>query len=1485
MQVPWSVTAFARAYLKAALKDRTYLERTWSATPAWRSHMITRLERLHPEWKFLGKPWLSWIWIDTGSPEVAQDVYKSALKCGCPIRHAASGYDRPTVVRLAVRRPYDFSVLYQALLRRACVSESFIQSTFGTSADVNPAVIEGVRLVHIDDLKPHEEVLKDRATKLQEYVRDLPVKILPAIIVDSQYDVVIDGHHRLELFKAAGMTIVPAVSVNYEHPDILVNPPGLRPDICKEQVISSAMKGSVGKGTRVAIQKSGHGMFETQRPTRRSQAVRSEKIPALVQNGDVLQVSGAGKKPAAVEVRDAIVSHGAFSSQMPAHVRELSPELLFTAMGDRAAGGWQLLAPCMAWSLLEYRRIVAFAIDDGLDFNALETAAGLQGMVLRGRLVDSVDSRFSGTPSQSSESEEKIQEASEPAAAPNQLREAQAVDTRSVQDTHLPASSPKLPRYGKGRKEKWGEVVKEVEPSDDCDMKIIKAGSSTVAKACHRAGDALVFDLRLQEVKRTAGYAYEMRRARSRERPTQHLHLSASDARNPGNMFRPRNPGWRFIEEQIQTVGDGAFVHWREPLSEGPFGTSKLRFSTPDNVDLKEISQLRAVVFPLSPRMGFVEFVHKPNKPQDTLPGVAYLWRASHVAAVSYASGSHHDEFNLDLPPGEVFEKRMPYAFAEFFGSFEETGAVLYPPPQCYKYYENKAMGVALTKLFQDANVQMPLTWVFRDLSDAVARQEEVQLPVVIKAVSLAEDSSLKTWYFTHVELQAETPSELMQAKPGIEALVQKKVQALREARVTYVDGRPFHGYWRIRQSLKSASAASTRGGYQDFNFPLSELAPFVASFANKTGIPVGGVDLIWQEKDPDLHKVSPTSDINPPSPPDWNEGYAEFKHTKGFRNAYIGIRQRRGFEGMPALWHGNGADEVALTPQAASALQQLRRSFFIRILAVPEDLAKDVTLLRTTEQRSHYVGKEALLLDILDTKGANALQERGVRVINLLERGWDQEVVAAAIAVIIVEADEPAYEHLYKPISLSLLMMFLPRASSAAHGCGTCSPLAPQGPAGIGKSLPTRLALAGRQPLLERAAAGVGFTLMTVLCRRSTKPRPAVHRFACTGTNLDALGTLHPVLAASVKRSLEDMPDADLLFIGPKEEIGGVKGNVGNDLRSLRQCEPDSYDLIVEVRSEEVLAAGWEARQNRFYPLGGHEFSLSNDFIINLASIAKVLRNGGKFWFLTCASGQDEVLPFSFLALPHLDWQTEVFPDTAGDVSAVCCTLNQDASADTLRKTPVVVAQECLTEMSRRRYFDALRPYLQSNDGGQIRLLDFGCGDGSLMSWAFDPQVLSEDGPRQITLVESNPELAQRARARLDSVDVVVVEDNAPWPFADGEFDVVVLAFVLHHVPVPDRTGLLAEAARVGREILVLEDLPDSAGTPSAQRLAWHVTQEHFRPFGQDPDDYMSGVLSDEKWRDFFGQAGLEVLEEAPIAQTLRYPVPHMLYRLRPAS
>lgn len=59
-------------------------------------------------------------------------------------------------------------------------------------------------------------------------------------------------------------------------------------------------------------------------------------------------------------------------------------------------------------------------------------------------------------------------------------------------------------------------------------------------------------------------------------------------------------------------------------------------------------------------------------------------------------------------------------------------------------------------------------------------------------------------------------------------------------------------------------------------------------------------------------------------------------------------------------------------------------------------------------------------------------------------------------------------------------------------------------------------------------------------------------------------------------------------------------------------------------------------------------------------------------------------------------------------------------------------------------------------------------------------------------------------------------------------------------------------------------------------------LRQEHFRPFGQDPDDYISGVLSKKRWTTCFGDAGLEVLDETLVASSLRYPVPHVLYILK---
>jgi len=243
IQVPWSVTAFARTYLKESLLDRDFLERTWANTPKWREFMATRLQRVYPTWKIMGQDWLSFLWIDTGDASVAEEVYQTALDCGCPVRHAAGGYNLPTFLRLAVRRPSDFAPLHQALLRLELQKKEKGKVHFGTYADVDPGAVAGVELVHIDDLKPHELILGDRAGKLQNYLEDLPVKHLPAIIVCSETHTVIDGHHRLQLFKSSGMSIVPAIMLNYAHEDILVNPPGSARPTTKEDVIRSAVKG------------------------------------------------------------------------------------------------------------------------------------------------------------------------------------------------------------------------------------------------------------------------------------------------------------------------------------------------------------------------------------------------------------------------------------------------------------------------------------------------------------------------------------------------------------------------------------------------------------------------------------------------------------------------------------------------------------------------------------------------------------------------------------------------------------------------------------------------------------------------------------------------------------------------------------------------------------------------------------------------------------------------------------------------------------------------------------------------------------------------------------------------------------------------------------------------------------------------------------------------------------------------------------------
>ena len=112
---------------------------------------------------------------------------------------------------------------------------------------------------------------------------------------------------------------------------------------------------------------------------------------------------------------------------------------------------------------------------------------------------------------------------------------------------------------------------------------------------------------------------------------------------------------------------------------------------------------------------------------------------------------------------------------------------------------------------------------------------------------------------------------------------------------------------------------------------------------------------------------------------------------------------------------------------------------------------------------------------------------------------------------------------------------------------------------------------------------------------------------------------------------------------------------------------------------------------------------------------------------------------------------------------------------------------------------------------GGGLSLLDYGCGAGDLM------RVLASLGARaSFTGCDvSSGMLAEAARrwpGGQEAAPTLVAQDGARTPFADGQFDVVTVSAVLHHVPLAERPAVYAELGRVlkpGGRLYVFEHNP----------------------------------------------------------------------------
>jgi len=96
----------------------------------------------------------------------------------------------------------------------------------------------------------------------------------------------------------------------------------------------------------------------------------------------------------------------------------------------------------------------------------------------------------------------------------------------------------------------------------------------------------------------------------------------------------------------------------------------------------------------------------------------------------------------------------------------------------------------------------------------------------------------------------------------------------------------------------------------------------------------------------------------------------------------------------------------------------------------------------------------------------------------------------------------------------------------------------------------------------------------------------------------------------------------------------------------------------------------------------------------------------------------------------------------------------------------------------------------------GGVRVLDVACGTGFLVA-------VAESRDAEAIGVDISPDMVRFACSRHPHLRFEVADAGA-LPFGDGTFDAGVAAFLLHHVPDPER--VVGELARVARRVVLAQ-------------------------------------------------------------------------------
>ena len=143
-------------------------------------------------------------------------------------------------------------------------------------------------------------------------------------------------------------------------------------------------------------------------------------------------------------------------------------------------------------------------------------------------------------------------------------------------------------------------------------------------------------------------------------------------------------------------------------------------------------------------------------------------------------------------------------------------------------------------------------------------------------------------------------------------------------------------------------------------------------------------------------------------------------------------------------------------------------------------------------------------------------------------------------------------------------------------------------------------------------------------------------------------------------------------------------------------------------------------------------------------------------------------------------------------------------------------------------------------------KILDLGCGSGIVAKSFqdfFEAEVLGVD-------IEDS---------RIVSIPFKKI-DGKNLPFEDSSFDVVLISYVLHHSQDPE--FLLKEAKRVGKKIIIYEDLPE--GVISEIRCIFHSATYNFL-FQQQEEK--CDFKTEKEWQKIFETLGLKMIAQKRVS------------------